>query len=72
VLLEGSTLVLSDDLDPGQSRIDHVGEDDIDDAVSATERYRRLRSFGRQRAEPTPLATGEDHREDAVDFERGV
>jgi len=66
VAVEGETLVLGEDVDPLQSRVGAVREREVDDAVLAGERHRRLGPLLGERIEPLPLAAGQDHRERAL------
>ena len=69
VLFERRALVLREDLDPMQPRVDEIRENDVDDSIAPTEGNRGLGAVDRERAEAPPLAAGEDHHEHAARLE---
>jgi hypothetical protein len=54
VLLERRALVLREDLDAREARVDEVRQDDVDDAVASAEGDRGLGAIERQREEARP------------------
>ncbi len=69
VLLQRRALVLGEHLDLAQPGVDEVGEDEVDDAVAAAERDRRLGPLVGERPEAPPLPTRQDHHQNARCFE---
>src|SRR5204863_1984777 len=61
--VERLRLVLGEHLHPQHAGVGKVGEDEIDDPVSATERGRRLGPLLRQGSEPAAFSSREDHGE---------
>src|SRR5690349_16736379 len=57
-------LVLGEDVDPEDSRIDEVREHEVDDPVAPAEGHRRLRAVAREGRQSPPFATRQHHPED--------
>jgi hypothetical protein len=64
VVVERFRLVLHQHLHPQDAGVGEVGEDEVDDAVAATEGDGRLGAIPGERVEPAPLAARQDHRQD--------
>jgi hypothetical protein len=62
VVVERPGVVLGQDDDVGDVRVDAVRQGEIDDPVLATERHRGLRALLRKDREPLALAARKDHR----------
>src|SRR2546427_12346072 len=63
MLDEGLGLELGEDVDRAHARVDEVREDEVDDAVLATERSGRLGPVARQGIEAVPLSASQHHAE---------
>src|SRR5206468_13053836 len=64
VLHERAGLVLGEDAQLEDARVDEVREHEVDDTVAAAVRDRRLGAVAGERVEAAPLAPGEDHGDD--------
>ena len=64
VLQQRLALELREDVDGVDARVDEVAEDEVDDAVLAPERYRRLGALLGQRKQARAFAAGQDDAED--------
>ena len=60
VAVQRVRLVLGEHADAVQPGVDHVGQHEVDQAVVAAERHRRLRAVRRQRPQSLALAAGQD------------
>ena len=69
VLLERARLVLRQDVDATQARMDAVAEREVDDAIGATERHGGLRAVHGQRLEAIASATGQQEHEGVASVE---
>src|SRR6266851_965502 len=61
VTVKAKRLVLSEDENPAEIRIDAIGERDVDDAVECAERNGRLGAVASQRPEAFALAPGKEY-----------
>ena len=66
VLVQRARLVLGQDEDPPEPRVDAVREREVDDPVGPPEGHRGLRATRRERLEPLALAAGQDQGERLV------
>ena len=65
VPVEAVALVLRQNDDPAEARVDEIREREVDQPVVAAEGHRRLRPVGGQRREPLALTARQDDGEDA-------
>jgi len=63
VLDQRLRLVLHEDVERRHVRVHEVRQDEIDQAMTAAEGYRRLRALARERLQAIAAAAGHDHRE---------
>ena len=63
VLDERLRLVLHEHVERGHLRVDEVGEDEVDDAITAPEGHGRLGAVAGEGMQPLALAAGHDHAE---------
>ncbi len=66
VLDERVRLELRHHLDLEEAGVDEIVDDEVDDAIAASERHGRLGAVARQRVEPLAHAAGEDHRQNVA------
>ena len=64
VPVEAHRLVLREDQVLANAAVEAIREREVDDAIDAAERHRRLGAVAGQRLQPRTLAAGQDHRED--------
>ena len=64
VPVEAHRLVLREDQVLANAAVEAVREREVDDAIDAAERHRRLGAVAGQRLQPRTLAAGQDHRQD--------
>ena len=57
--------MLSEDIDPAETRVETVGERKVDQAISTAKRNNRLGSVSRQWIQALTLASGQNERQSA-------
>jgi hypothetical protein len=72
VPVQGMALVLGQHHQLEVAAVDQVGQDEVDHAVHAAERHRRLGPVRSQWHQPLALATGQHHREHVSRHDRGT
>jgi hypothetical protein len=64
MLHQRASLVLRDDVQLVDARVDEVRQHDVDDAIAAAEGHRRLGAVTRERVEPLSFSAGQDDADD--------
>jgi len=69
VAIQAESLVLGEHENPAKAAINAVGQGDVDDPVDTAEGDGRLGAVSRERPQPFPLPSGENHRDSLLDIE---
>ena len=64
VTIQAVALVLGQDRDPPVTAVGEVGKNEVDEAVNAAKRHRRLGPVSRQWIQPLAFTSSEDHGDD--------